>query len=285
MESLIKKLEGPVVVLGGTGFIGGHLVSFLKKERRDVYFNTKHDSKEVIEEKKPKTIFNCAGQGVGIGQPTVKDFFDANFSFVEESLRHAFENGCSVFIQAGSAAEYGDALVGPKEEDRVLKPTSLYGASKAAASSLIWFYGKTLGKRVANLRFYNVYGAGDKPSRLASVLVREGREGRFPSFKNEHSCYDFVHVEDVCRAFVYAALGLKEEHYGESFNIGGDVRTLGEIAKYAKRVFKIGEEAQFDSRAPLEKWAAESHKAEQHLGFKSEISFLNGLKRLARGKD
>ena len=116
MESLIQKLEGPIVVLGGTGFIGSNLVKKLLAVRADVYYGGRGDALALIEQNKPKTVFNCCGCGNNGPSSSSEEIFEANVGLVINALETAFKNGCNTFIHAGSAAEYGDALLCPLED-------------------------------------------------------------------------------------------------------------------------------------------------------------------------
>ena len=280
MEGLIKQLEGPIAVLGGTGFIGGNLVKKLSSVREDVYWGQRREVLDILKQKKPKTVFNCCGCGNHGFEIPLGEIFEANVWVAMEALDVAFGNECRVFIHAGSAAEYGDALLGPLE-DQMLKPTSLYGASKAMASAILWYYGKTLGKKVANLRFYNVYGPGDNENRLIPTVIREGKRGKYPLFLRSTTMRDFVYIDDACRAFVLAALNLKEENYGEAFNIGGGIVTLGTVGYASQDIFKIENPPAFEKEKSGGYWCSDTGKAERILGFKSEVSFWEGFRRLA----
>ena len=280
MISMIEKLKGPILVLGGRGFIGSNLLRYLRNEREDVIggVSRAHDLAALS---RCPTVFNCIGYGADKYQTSSSEMFSVNFNLVRQILSELEATKGVTYIHAGSSSEYGGATTAVLES-AALNPVTPYGISKASASMLVNYWGKVSGYRTANLRLYNVYGDGDHENTLMSSLVREGKKGVLINFRNEATCRDFVHVEDVCRAFVFAAVNLKESQYGESFNIGGDVRTLAEVAKYARRVFRIEAEPVFDNAAPLERWCAHARKAEKDLGFKSEISLICGMKKLAK---
>ena len=281
----VERLEGPIFVLGGGGFIGSNLVRYLRTERKDVHAPGHADAVDDMLRVKPKTVFNCAAYGTEAEQTNEFKMYEANFEFVKEALRAlALDVKKFTFIQSGSSSEYGGALMGRSEED-TLHPRTVYGVTKVAAAMLVEYYGKTLGARVATLRLYSVYGRGDHEGTLISNLVKEGKQKRLPLFKNQATNRDFVFVTDACRAYVLAALNLKKEKYGEAFNIGGDIRTLREVAAYASKIFKIADEPVFDDAAPVQRGCSKTQKAEMCLGFKSEISLFEGLKKLAGGKN
>ena len=283
MDDLIRELKGPVLVLGGRGFIGSRLLAHLRRVRADVLGGVSQgDDQTVIAREKPRTVFNCIAYGTKPGDFTPSLMFSTNFTLTQTILSalDRYAEGFT-YVHAGSSSEYGQA-VPEAQEGMELRPAMPYGVSKAAASMLVGAYGKTLGRRVANLRLYCVYGPGDHASTLVSTLTREGQLGKLPKFKNSGTVRDFVHVDDACRAFVTTAARLAEKHYGESFNVGGSPTCLNQVAETARRVFGIAEAPDFDNSLPPELWFSGSTKIERELGFKSAIGFEDGFEALAR---
>jgi dolichol-phosphate mannosyltransferase len=79
----------------------------------------------------------------------------------------------------------------------------------------------------------------DDSSRLIPAVVRCGLEHKCPEFVNPNTSRDFVYVDDACEAFLDAALNLRPDFYGESFNIGtGQKTTIGDIAEIPLRSSK-----------------------------------------------
>lgn len=72
-------------------------------------------------------------------------------------------------------------------------------------------------------------------SRLIPTLMRAGLAGRYPPFVNPDISRDFIHVDDVCEAFVRAALSMRPEVHGTSVNIGTGVKTtIRDLASVAQ---------------------------------------------------
>ena len=105
----------------------------------------------------------------------------------------------------------------------------------------------------ANLRLYSVYGPLEDSSRLIPNVIRRGLDGHYPEFVNPAVSRDFVYVDDVTEAFVDTALNLTPADYGESFNIGtGRKTTIGDVAATARELFGIaGGAGLHDARARL----------------------------------
>jgi dolichol-phosphate mannosyltransferase len=138
----------------------------------------------------------------------------------------------------------------------------------------------------ANLRLYSVYGPLEDTSRLIPNLIRHAIVGTYPPFVDPETSRDFVHIDDVCAAFILAASKMHPGLYGESFNIGtGQCTPIRTLALTAKSVFSIPEEPQFGTMQPrkwdLPDWYARPEKSEQMLGWKAKLTLDKGLSQTA----
>jgi polyisoprenyl-phosphate glycosyltransferase len=147
--------------------------------------------------------------------------------------------------------------------------------------------GRTRSFPCATLRLYSVYGALEDTSRLVPNLLRQALQGRLPPLVDARTSRDFVHVDDVCAAFVAAAIQMKPGLYGEAFNIGsGRKTTIGELAETVRRMFAVAEEPQYNTmegRAwDLADWYADPAKANEVLGWRAEVGLEEGLRSMAQ---
>ena len=147
------------------------------------------------------------------------------------------------------------------------------------------YYGRTKRLPCVNLRLYSVYGPLEDSSRLIPNLVRHGLEHSLPEFVARDISRDFVYIGDVCEAFVDAALEQREEHFGESVNIGtGRRTTIGEVASIAKSLFGISAEPVFtmpNRKWDVTDWYANIEKARTLLGWAPRTDFEQGLRATA----
>jgi len=303
-----KRLQGPVLVLGASGFIGANLFRTLLKSRADVYGTATQfpcwrlegiDEKNVIttdllvdsnidsllDQIRPRTIFNCVAYGAYSFETDSRLIYQTNFNFTARLLERLKGRGISCYIHAGSSSEYGDNSAGPAEDD-LPAPNSDYAVSKVAAANLIHFNGAKKRLPCANLRLYSVYGPLEDSSRLIPNVVRRGVEGRYPELVNPEISRDFVYVDDVCEAFFDAALNLKEEDYGASFNIGSGLKTtIRDVAAAAKDVFGISSEPAYGSMPErhwdMPDWFANVSKASERIDWRPGTDFREGLKKTA----
>jgi dolichol-phosphate mannosyltransferase len=302
------QLKGPILILGGGGFVGANLVQRLLQTRSDVIavvrrlpawrlvgLDSKHlievdltsvaETRHMVEAVRPRTVLDCSAYGAYSFETDSELIYRTNFNSLVTLVELLDRNVLTAFVHAGSSSEYGSNSAGPGEA-APLMPNSDYAVSKAAAGLFISYAGKTLRLPIVNLRLYSVYGPLEDASRLIPNLVKHGIEGRYPPFVSPETSRDFVYVGDVCEAFLIAAARITPELYGESFNIGSGVRMkIRDLAETACKVFAIEKSPEFGSmhgRAwDLEEWYAAPAKAASLLGWSATTPLAEGLRRTA----
>ncbi|MES1173317.1 MAG: NAD-dependent epimerase/dehydratase family protein [Myxococcales bacterium] len=304
----IRRLQGPVLVLGASGFIGGNLLRTLLPHRSDVYGTVFHapawrldgvparhvvvvdllaeaSLNELFERLKPRTIFNCVGYGGYSFECDSALIYETNFNLTAKVLERLESLDIACYVHAGSSSEYGATAAAAKEDD-FLEPNSDYAVSKVASAHLVRLYGKSKRLPCANLRLFSAYGPLEDASRLIPTLIERGLQGTFPAFVDANISRDFVYIDDVSRAFIDTALNLREPFFGESFNVGsGTKTTIADVAKAAAELFSITEEPAYGlmpSRAwDLVDWSSDQSKTSQTLGWSCGTDFREGLRRTA----
>ncbi len=302
----IKSLNGPILIFGSSGFVGSNLLLEVLKYRNDCYAIThnprsawrlklmqipqdkilhcdityKKSVQKLFEEIKPKTVFNLSAYGAYSKQSNTSLIYETNvlgtLNILEES-----EN-LNAYIHAGSSSEYGLNCETPSESSELL-PNSHYSVSKISTSYLLNYFGKLKKVPCLNLRLYSIYGPWEEPDRLIPKLIEEGRKGEYPPLVNPETTRDFVYIDDCINAFVSAAINLKEDFYGESFNIGTGVKTsLLDLTENSQKLFNISkspvwgtmENRNWDTR----EWYGNYSKAKNKIEWEPAVSLFNGLK-------
>ncbi len=301
-------LKGPILVLGGGGFVGANLVQRLLRTRSDVIavvrrlpawrltgldnknlievdLTSQAEMRQMVDVVRPRTLFDCTAYGAYSFETNAELIYRTNFNSLVALIELLDKNVLSAFVHAGSSSEYGSNSAGPDEAAPLL-PNSHYAVSKAAASQFISYAGKVLGLPIVNLRLYSVYGPLEDASRLIPNLVKHGIDGRYPPFVSPETSRDFVYVGDICEAFLIAAARMTPDLYGESFNIGSGVRTrIRDLATTAGEVFHIQTQAEFGSMPgrgwDVDDWYAAPARAANLLGWAPATSLADGLRLTA----
>ena len=268
-------MRGPILVLGASGFVGANLFKMLLRERSDVYGTAfalpawrldgvpkknvlsvdllvPKSVDTLVRELEPATVIDMVAFGAYSFERDVARIYETNVSFKVRLIELLRETKVHCYVHAGSSSEYGNRADGPTE-DTALLANSHYSVTKSTTSGLIYYTGKSLGFRCANLRLYSVYGPLEERSRLIPSLVVEGVKGGYPPLVDPDVSRDFIYIDDACEAFVDTALALTPECYGESFNIGtGKSTSIGELADISRHLFKLDRPPQFSTMAKRE---------------------------------
>lgn len=306
--SYIQALDGPILVTGASGFVGANLFKRLAAQRRDVYavvrekkgwrladvhderivvadLNDPNATRNLVESLKPRTVFDCVAYGAYSFEENVDLIYQTNFQSVVRLVELLAQNGLSAYIHAGSSSEYGANSAAPPESSP-RQPNSHYAVSKSAVADYLGFVGRFRAVPCLNLRLYSVYGALEDTSRLIPNLLRQALQAKLPPFVDARTSRDFVHLDDVCDAFIQAAIRINPDIYGLSLNIGTGVRTtMADLAALTRSTFNVAEEPRFgtmEGRAwDLQDWYADPGLAERAIGWKARIGLAEGLRKTA----
>jgi len=256
-----------VLVTGGAGFIGSHLVDVLLRlgykvrvvdnlssglvENIKYYFKNpmfefiKGDLKDmrVCAEavKDVKTVFHLAANPevrVSVTEPKIH--FSENvvvtFNLLEACRR---EGKVEKFIFASSSTVYGDAEVFPTPENHILKPISVYGASKAACESLICSYAYLYGFKAAAIRYANIVGPKLRHGVIYDFLMKLRKNPKKLEVLGDGAQRkSYLHISDAIEATLLITNKLKEKF--ETYNVGNeDWITVKEIAEIVSSVLGL----------------------------------------------
>jgi UDP-glucose 4-epimerase len=211
---------------------------------------------------------------------------DATFDLLELCVKHDVEK----VIAASSASVYGMAEEFPTtERQNPYDNRTLYGAAKAFNEGLLRTFNDMYGLDYVAFRYFNVYGSRmDIHGRYTEVLIRwmERLEAGLPPiiFGDGQQTMDFVHVRDVARANILAA---RAKVADEVFNVGSGTETsLVQLAQVLASVMghhgMVPEFAPERSINPVPRRLASTGKAERLLGFRTAVSLEQGLADLVK---
>ena len=308
----MNKTHRSVLVTGGAGFIGSHLVPRLLELGYSVTVldnlsNGKLENLEgVIDHPKfmfqrgdilDKTLLNEVFGGVdsvihlaalidisaSVADPILNHEVNVNGTF--NMLHAAVKHDVKKFVFASSTAVYGDAKTLPLQENFALHPISPYSASKVAGEAYCSAFASCFGLETVVLRFFNVYGSrsGDSPySGVITKFLQKIVKGEALTIDGDgEQTRDFIHVSDIVKA---VTLALKNEGLkGEVFNVCTGVPTsINQLATTLKRVtgknpkVKFGPARLGDIRSNY----GDPAKAKENLGLGSVVDLTEGLRML-----
>lgn len=306
LDNAIRGVEGPILIIGASGFIGANLLLRYLAHRDDVFgtvfsgdswrlkgipsthilFLNLQDLvsiRSVIHRLQPKTIFDCSSFGAYSFEQDFERIHLTNYISFIQMMEELSKYELAAYIHAGSSSEYGFNASAPAENE-ILLPNSHYAVSKAAASQSIAYYGKSRNIPVVNLRLYSVYGPYEDSSRLIPVLCEHLIRSQLPTFARPEVTRDFIHIDDVISAFTKTALNINATIIGESFNIGTGIQTsLQDLAQLSKELFDLEENPVFNPVAgrkwDVDNWYSNPEKANKLLGWTARIELKEGLRK------
>jgi UDP-glucose 4-epimerase len=228
-----------------------------------------------------EVVFHLAAQaGVRTSWGTnFSVYIQNNIQATQRLLEEAKTASLEKFIYASSSSVYGITPRLPMTEDALVRPLSPYGVTKLAAEQLCFLYFKNYEVPAISLRFFTVYGPGQRPDMAFHRFFKAVAEGKpITIYGDGKQTRDFTYVDDIVEACFQA---LERGRPGETYNIGGGHRErldnllplLEEIC--GKNLSIVQEEKQ---RGDVLHTLADIAKAKEELGYAPRAVLKEGLR-------
>ena len=295
-----------VLVTGGAGFIGSHLVDRLVQEGHEVvvvdnlstgkrrnlnraarFFKLDIQSwrlERVFRNERPNIVMHLAAQ-MNVRKSVEDPVFDAQVNVLGtlNVLQQAIKHGVrKVVFSSSGGAIYGEQEIYPAPESHITRPLSPYGISKLCGEQYLSYYQRVSGLQVVSLRYANVYGPRQDPDGEAGVVAifiqKLLNNEQAIVNGNGRQTRDFVYVEDI----VEANLAVMGQETQGTYNVGTGEETsindllriiVGRTNSTCKEVHgpaKSGEQARS---------VIDSGKLRQELSWEPKTELGEGLKR------
>ncbi len=301
-----------VLVTGGAGFIGTHLVERLLHDDNDVVVldnmstgkidgllawkddkrlrlitgdvrdeATVRDSIESVD----VVVHLAAISSIPYSISNPSDVMDVNVKGTLNLLRSAAERHVQRFVLASSSAVYGKPMELPITEEHPVEALSPYAASKIASEQLCHTFRELYGLHSVCLRFFNVYGSGQVARDSAGVVaqfisrIKSGR--RIEIFGDGEQTRDFINVRDAVSAIMLAIANGVEE---KTFNVGsGREVTINDLGRTILRICGKSEQGLLHKPAisgEARHSCASITRSFEFLGFVPRVELEDGLRHL-----
>lgn len=300
-----------ILVTGGAGFIGSHLVDTLA-ERHSVLVvddfsvgsvenlqqHQAADNVRIIKAdvrdkdrmyeltRDVDVVYHLAVQCIrlSIGDPEL--VHEVNVTGTLNMLLASRDNGVKRFIYVSSSEAYGTAQYVPMNEEHPLEPTTPYGASKAAGELYARSFYLTYGLPTVIVRPFNTYGprahfAGPYGEVIPRFVIRTLNDMPPVIFGDGGQTRDFTYVEDAVRGITLASRC--EQLIGDAINIGyGKEVSINELARIVlKQLGKDGLRPEYQTPRPgdVRRHYSDITKSVKLLGFRPRTSIQEGIRR------
>jgi UDP-glucose 4-epimerase len=295
-----------VLVTGGAGFIGSHLVDRLVLEgheavvvdnlatgkRKNInraarFYKSDIQSwrlERVFRNERPNVVMHLAAQ-MDVRKSVEDPMFDAQVNVLGtlNVLQQAVKHGVrKVIFSSSGGAIYGDQEIYPAPETHLMKPLSPYGLSKLCGEQYLFYFQRVSGVQAVSLRYANVYGPRQDPEGEAGVVAifiqKLLNNEQAVINGNGRQTRDFVFVDDV----VEANLAMMGQETQGTYNVGTGVETsindlfrilvqhTGSTCKEIHGPAKKGEQARS---------VTDSTKLRQDVSWEPKADLSEGLKK------
>ncbi|KKS90141.1 MAG: hypothetical protein UV65_C0020G0003 [Parcubacteria group bacterium GW2011_GWF2_43_11] len=304
-------MKKQVVITGGLGFIGQHLVTRLIQEgfypiivdnlstgrletlklfhkSKFTFIKCDITKKEKLKKRlakfKPETIIHLAAVHFipHCNENPIKTTL-VNVSGTQILLEIALKKNIKNFLFASSAAVYQPKMRPHKEKDH-LEPIDIYGISKKSAEEIVKFYGENTNLRFIILRIFNVYGLNNPNPHIIPRLLSQIKKsnkikvGRLDTFR------DYIYINDVTDALMKilkSRRGFDNSIYnigtGEKYSGYSLIKIISQIIK--KRVFTY-KDKNLIRKIDRKVLVSNATKFSEIYSWKPKYNIYNGLKEL-----
>ena len=295
------------VVTGASSMIASALIRLLLDEGHEVYALCRPNSKKlgnIIKNERVHIVYSdisditAVGQSIGCGCDAFFHFAwggtsgaqrndsriqSENIRFTLDAVELAHALGCSVFVGAGSQAEYGrvDGKISPETP---AFPENAYGAAKLAAGQLSRIACAKYGIKHIWARILSVYGIGDNDFTITVSSLKKMLAGQTAQFTPAEQMWDFLYCDDAARAFYLMAQRGKD---GAVYTLGsGQARPLKEYINIMHSVSGADSDVQIGALPYNDKQVmylcADISALTADTGFVPQVSYEEGIKETVK---
>jgi len=299
-----------IVVIGGAGFIGSHIVdqlldeavgevvvldNFVRGQRANLEAARRDPRLRIVEGSITDRsglrrvldgadyAFHLAALWLGECVNDPRSAVDVNVAGTWNVIEAARDCGLKKVVYSSSASVYGNALWTPMTEEHPFNNRTMYGATKIAGEQFFRAIYEQSKLDYVGLRYMNVYGPrmdyrGTYVSVIMKVLDRIEQGLRPVIFGDGSQAYDFVHVSDVARANI---LALRSEVTDEFLNVGCGVQTtINELV--AELLALTGSQLEVEYRRSEQSFVTNrlgsTDKSTRLIGFSAQVPLAEGLR-------
>ncbi|NCQ17911.1 MAG: dTDP-glucose 4,6-dehydratase [Ignavibacteria bacterium CG_4_8_14_3_um_filter_37_9] len=296
-----------VVITGGAGFIGSHIVEYWVSKEVEVHvidnlrsgnikniesFKNVHfhevsitDRDAVFDILENVTYIHHLAAMISVPESIQKPLECVNINIygLLNVLDAAVKHEAKKIIHSSSAAVYGENPESPKEISMAPKPKSPYGITKLDGEYYLQVYEENYNLKGTALRYFNVFGPRQDPkSQYAAAIPifisKALKDEPFIIYGDGEQTRDFVYVKDVVQANILAITNEKESGV---FNVGrGDAISINQIAKLIISETKSNSKIIYEKARPgdIKHSLASIKLSELHLNYLPKYNLVDGLK-------
>jgi len=294
-------MEKNIILTGGTGFIGSHLVENLLDSGKNIIILKRSFSNTWRVTNFAKSLNNL--KLIDIDKVNISDIFfnyniegilhlatyyskfhtsneinnmiHSNINFPTNLLDSAVKNDVEYFINTGSCFEYSWDRI-PISENNVIRPFNLYASTKVAFEDILRFYSNEYGIKSATLKLFTPYGPKDDENKIIPYLIINSIQKNKISIKTASKRLDPIFIDDIINAYKKTMNNINNFEKSEDINIAsGKSHKIKEIYNIINSILGSNEVEFFES--DLSEIRGDINKAKELINWEPKINFKKGV--------
>lgn len=291
-----------ILLTGGTGFIGSHLLEellhhdekvillkrsfsntwrineFLDNENLILINTDKIKLEDIFSQYSIEGIFHLATFSQRKHESSlVSEMIQSNIEFPTKLLENSINNNTNYFINTGSFFEY-DLSNSPISENSALKSFNLYGSTKIAFENILKFYSNEFDINCSTLKLFTPYGPKDDENKILPYLIINSIKKNNIHVKSPSKKLDFIYVKDIVNAYLIVKNNMDKIQDYNSFNIGtGKGTSIKNVLNIIESELGKNENVIYDNIENEQIWCS-NQKIKNILKWSPKINLEKGIK-------
>ena len=291
-----------ILLTGGTGFVGSHLleellnlnqkVILLKrsfsntwrinefKENKNLILKNidKENLNDIFSQYTIKGVYHLATFAQRTHKSdAVKNMIGSNITFPTELLENSVNHDVKFFINTGSFSEY-ELKNSPISETHKIKPFNLYASTKIAFENILKFYSDNYDLNCQTLKLFTPYGPKDDEIKITPYLIINSIKKENILIKSPTKKLDFIYVKDVVDCYIALMNQLDKLNEYNSFNVGtGRGTSIKDVLKIIEKYLGENNHVDYDNLENDYVWCS-NKKSYDKLNWAPKTKLDDGIK-------